>query len=318
MIVKDIKPAKYCNRPAHLLSLVTALSACLVSTPVPGQIEVGVSVAPSRAVLYEPVEAAVVIRNNTGAVLTFGSGRDSARFFFELERVKNELIPLRDRSLLLGGKQIVPAGSETNVFSLTGLFDLQSRGVYKLRACVEWQATCFASAPVEFEILKGFEIARVIAGVPAEPGAMRVYTLEYITKDSGEYAYLRIEDEQAKVVYGAHQLGQIVRVRKPELKIDEVGNVHVLFHGISMGFTHAAFTPYGVHLFSRHYPARKGAVALRSLPNGQVAIDPAAGQEGVIEQTQAESSPTAGADEEIKKAVRKKMGRGGLFGPRPD
>ena len=318
MIVKEINPGTRCIGLARLPALVAALAAWLITAPAPGQIEVSVSVSPSRAVLYEPIEAAVAIRNNTGGVLTFGPGRDSARFFFELERVKNELVPLRDRSLLMSGKQIVPAGTQTNVFSLTGLFELQGRGVYRLRACVEWQATCFASAPVEFEILKGFEIARVIAGVPSEPGAMRVYTLEYIAKDKGEYAYLRIEDEQAKVVYGAHQLGQIVRVRKPELKIDEVGNVHVLFHGISMGFTHAAFTPYGVHLFSKYYPARKGTVSLRSMPNGHVAVDPAVDQEPPAGGAQAENAPAARGDEEIEKAVRKKMGRGGLFGPKPD
>jgi len=258
---------------ALTLRLSAAIGAALLAAwPALGQIEVVQQVVPKHAVLYEPIKARVVIRNNTGGVLNFDAGREPARFFFEVEFGKNEAVRQTDRSPLLFGVKIVPFETRTNEFNLTELYSMRALGVYKVSACLEWQDKLFVSAPIEIEIRRGFEMVRLVAGVPGESSVLRAYILEYLSKDDGENVYLRIEDEQARTIYGMFNLGRIVRVRKPELKVDESGNVHVLFQTMSMDFVHTAFTPYGVQLFSRTYTDKSGSIALVNLPNGQISV----------------------------------------------
>jgi len=291
-------------------ALIAAM-ALFIGWPVFGQIELALTVEPVRALLYEPIYAKVVIRNNTGGVLPFDAGRDSARFFFELERNKNNTVKQNDRAPLLFGLKLVPAGSITNVFNLTSLYAMQSRGLYKVRAYLEWNNLLFSSQPVELEMLKGFEIARVIAGVPGEQGAMRVYILEYLTQEKGEQVYLRIEDANSSTVYGMHKLGHIVRVRKPEMKVDEAGNVHVLFQTMAMVFVHTAFTPYGVQLFSRNYADKSNMITLVNLPNGQVSAAP------LLPREQNAAGSILPQDSSATQSVpNAQLDRGGSFGPK--
>jgi hypothetical protein len=291
------------------LGTFIAVAALFLGLPAFGQVEIALTVEPVRALLYEPIYAKVVIRNNTGGILPFDAGPGSARFFFEVERNKNNVVKQNDRAPLFFGIKLVPDGSATNVFNLISLYDMSSRGLYKVRACLEWNNLLFSSQPVELEMLKGFEIARMIAGVPGEQPAMRIYILEYLAQERGEQVYLRIEDANSSTIYGMHKLGYIVRIRKPEMKADEAGNVHVLFQTMAMVFVHAAFTPYGVQLFSRNYADKSNMIALVNLPNGQVSVAPLLPKE----QDAAGNDPAA-----TKSAPKVRLGHGGLFGTKAE
>ncbi len=295
-----------------------AALAIFLASPASAQIEVVLTVDPVRALLYEPVYAKVVIRNNTGSVLPFDAESGSARFSFDLERNRNVAVKQNDRTPLLFGIKLVPAGTSTNVYRLTSLYDMQSRGLYKVRAYVEWNNILFSSPPVELEMLKGFEIARVIAGVPGEQGAMRVYVLEYLTQERGEQVYLRIEDANSSTVYGMHKLGHIVRVRKPEMKVDEAGNAHVLFQTMAMVYIHTAFTPYGVQLFSRGYEDKNNKIDLVSLPNGQVTVSPLFLKEKNEQNAAGNVSLPLDSSPDKSAPSKARLGRGGLFGPKPE
>lgn len=288
----------------HITATVIAL---LWSMPAFGQIDVALSIDPARALIYEPVQAKVVIRNNTGSMLTFDASKDAPRFSFEAERGKSQTVKLIDRSALLFGLKLVPGETKTNLLNLTSLYPLQSLGLYKIRACVEWRDILFVSPAIDLEILRGFEIARVIAGIPGEERAMRVYVLEYLSKEKGEDLYLRIEDDQTKTIYGMHNLGHIVRVRKPEIKVDEAGNVHVLFQSMSMVFVHTAYTPYGVQLFSRNYTDKSNKITLHNLPSGQISVSPA---------MEPASGPESSAPSTQQPPAKARLGRGGIFGPK--
>ena len=274
------------------------------------QIEVTLAIEPTRALLYEQIEAKVALRNNTGGMLAFDASPGSARFFFQIERGRDEMVKPINRSPLFFGTTLLPGETKTNVFELTALFGLRSRGLYKVRACIERHNTLFVSPSMDLDIMKGFEMAKVINGIPGDPGAVRTYVLEYLPKQQGEYIYLRIEDDQSQTVYGMHNLGRVVRVRQPEIKVDEAGNIHVLFQTMAMVFVHTAFTPYGVQLFSRSYADKTSSISLQRLSSGQISAGPAAAQSA-----NASELPEAGSTQEVSGA-KSKLGRGGLFGPK--
>jgi hypothetical protein len=295
------------------------LIACMLAGITPsvfGQIEIALQIEPTRAVLYEPVNVKAVIYNNTGGILTFDGSQGSSRFFFEVER-GNYRIKQTDRTPLLFKNKIIPFEIQTNFFQITSLCEMQKRGRYKIKACLEWQNTLFVSSPVEVEILKGAELARIISGIPADKSAIRVYILEYLSKNDGEKAYLRIEDEDGRNIFGMFNLGNILRSRKPEMKVDESGNVHVLFQSQPRLFIHTAFTPYGVQLFSKNYSDTTAALALTTLPNGHISVSPPSLPPPPIE---TEKAPAASPEPSTsKKAPQNKprLGTGGLFGPKP-
>ncbi len=53
----------------------------LAGSKLSGQVELDLTVEPVRAILFESIYAQIVIRNNTGGILSFDRERDSARFF---------------------------------------------------------------------------------------------------------------------------------------------------------------------------------------------------------------------------------------------
>lgn len=293
-----------------------AAAALFAGMPLSAQVELSLTIEPAKAILCEPVSARVVIRNNTGGILTFDAEHDSARFFFELERSRNIAVKQNDRTPLLYGLKIVPGEIVTNLFNLTSLYAMQTHGLYKLRAYLEWNNLLFASRPFELEMLKGFEITKLIAGVPGGQGAMRAYILEYMTKENGEQVYLRIEDSDSSAIYGMYNLGHIVRVRQPEMKVDEAGNVHVLFQTMAMVFVHTAFTPYGVQLFSRSYADKNNKIALVNLPNGRVSVSPLPTKSQEAAGNAALPQDSSSTTQRVPGKVR--LGRGGLFGPKPE
>lgn len=237
-----------------------------------GQISLKVTLPISQALRYEPVMANVAIVNNTGQMISFGTGSSLPQFRFDIEKSGGGIVSRRNAEPLISGISIMPGETHTFEIMLSRYYHIQDIGLYTIKAVVEWNSVGYASAGVYLEVAQGFELARMKAGIPGDKGAVRTYVLEYLQRERGEDLYLRIRDDRGKVICGMFNLGRIVRVRKPALQIDEAGNVHVLFQTIGMGYIHTAYTPYGVRLFSDNIAGGKVQVSLKELPSGQVTV----------------------------------------------
>ena len=285
------------------LGVVVGLMA--VPAWIAAQIAITLTLPSAKALLYEDVIATVVIQNNSGRMLTMDSIQGPVRFWLDVERDGGRIIPRRDDAPLVSDVEIMPGEVRTFGFNLPRLFAIRSQGLYKIRAGVEMNRAHYASPKMTLEIVRGFEFQRLTAGVPSDAYAMRTYILSYFQRDGVENIYLLIEDAD-KTVYGMFNLGRVVRVRPTEIKVDEVGNVHVLFQTMGMGFVHTAFTPFGVQLFAKTYMGIRGRASLVQQPNGQITVP-----EGI------ETVPPLATTVEAKAALdkaKKKVGTGGMFG----
>jgi len=285
------------------LGVVVGLMA--VPAWIAAQIAITLTLPSAKALLYEDVIATVVIQNNSGQMLTMDSIRGPVRFWLDIERDGGRIIPRRDDVPLMSDVKIMPGEVRTFGFNLPRLFAMRSQGLYKIRAGVQMNRAHYVSPKMTLEIVRGFEFQRLTAGVPSDAYAMRTYILSYFQRDGVENIYLLIEDAD-KTVYGMFNLGRVVRVRPTEIKVDEVGNVHVLFQTIGMGFVHTAFTPFGVQLFAKTYMGTRGRASLVQQPNGQITVP-----EGI------ETVPPLATTVEAKAALdkaKKKVGTGGMFG----
>lgn len=272
---------------------------------VAAQVAITLTLPSAKALLYEDVIATVVIQNNSGQMLAMDSTHAPVRFWLDVERDDGRIIRRRDDAPLMSGVKIMPGETRTFGFNVPRLYAIRNQGLYKIRAGVEMNGAHYVSPEMTLEVVGGFELQRLTAGVPGDAPAIRTYILSYFQKDSVENIYLRIEDAD-KTVYGLFNLGRVVRVRPPEIKMDEAGNVHVLFQTMGMGFVHTAFTPFGVQLFAKTYTGTRGRASLVQQPNGQVTVP-----DGIET-----AMPAVGAAEDkaaLDKA-KKKVGTGGLFG----
>ena len=128
-------------------------------------------------------------------------------------------------------------------------------------------------SPPFLDVLPGLEIARLSAGVPAEPDATRLYTLRTLNRDRVEVMFLRIDDDDRGVCYGVFELGRIVRLYEPKLQVDETGNVHILHQSGPWQFTHSVFTPRGEPVLQEVYSGEGSAIGLKRGEGGQLAVD---------------------------------------------
>jgi len=249
--------------------------ACLLGLAAPRRLDaqVGVSLALpfDKAARFEALDAAVSLHNRSGRMLALDGEGAEGRFWLDVAGEDGRRVPRRDGAPLLPPASLMPGETRTFTVPVTRRFDLSRLGRYVLRAGVDEGGASFASPPVRLELAAGFELRRLAAGIPGAAGASREYVLFYLQKGGGENLYLRIEDRD-QAVYGAFDLGRLVRVRPPDLRVDESGNVHVLFQTLGMRFVHAATTPNGVPLFSRVYRGVRGQASLSPLPNGQLAV----------------------------------------------
>lgn len=290
------------------IGLGAAIGLTALPAWVAAQVAIALTLPSAKALLYEDVIATVVIQNNSGQMLTMNSSPGTARFWLDVESDGGRIVPRRDDAPLLSDVEIMPGEARTLGFNVPRLYALRSQGLYKMRAGVELNGAHYVSPEAKLEIVGGFEFQRLTAGVPGDVPAMRTYILSYFQRDGVENIYLRIEDAD-KTVYGLFNLGRIVRVRPTEIKVDEAGNVHVLFQTMGMGFVHTAFTPFGVQLFAKTYTGSRGRAGLTQQPNGQIAVLEAI-----------ETTPPAEEKAALDKA-KKKAGTGGMVGqfmPSPD
>lgn len=277
--------------------------------PAPAQLAVELQIPSSKALLYESVIATVTFRNHSGQLVLFDSKTASARVRFDIELGEGKLVNPLSPTPILSGVELTPGETRVLEFNLPRLYAIQAVGLYKVRAVVDYGGMSYASSPAYLEVARGFELKRITAGVPDDPGVFRTYVLEYIQKDtSEENLYLRIEDEAAKAIYGIFNLGRIVRVRMPDMQTDESGNVHILFQTLGAAYVHIVFTPYGVPLVTENMPGGKGNVALQRMPNGRIAVS---GGDARVEQ---KSGAESGSVIESGPITKVKRATGGLFG----
>lgn len=250
--------------------------ALLLMTCIPvvssGQIAIDLKIPSSKVLLYEPVKASVVIRNSSGQMLSFDSDRVMTQLRFDIEMGNGTVIRRLNAVPLMSGVRIMTGETRSFEFNVSKFYDIRKLGQYTIQAVITCNSVDYASQCRHFEVVEGCELLRARAGIPGDEGAVRTYIVEYLQRGRGEDLYLRIKDERENAIYGVFNLGRIVRVRMPELKVDEAGNVHVLFQTIGMSYIHTSFTPYGVYLSSTNLVGITSGVLLKELPNGKMTV----------------------------------------------
>ena len=269
--------------------VLTAVVCAIAALPAAAQIDMQCKLENGRTVLFEPIVVSLDIVNNTGDILDFSGAIPNAHLAFDVEQSPGVDVPPTEVPLFAQPVTIKPGDTFSGKVNLQAAYKITDTGPYTVTTRVEWGGKVFISPKLFLDVLPGLEIAKLSAGIPEDPNAVRNYTLRTLNRDRSEEVFLRISDEEKGVCYGVFDLGTIVRMFEPKLQVDEVGNIHVLHQSGPWQFTHSVFTPHGDPVAQEIYSADGSTIELKRTEDGQLAVQGGQrytpGEEGTSQET---------------------------------
>ncbi len=239
-----------------------------------GQVDLHSRLLETRVLQYEPARVALEIGNNTGEELILSGAGQNATLEFGIEQSPGVPVhTIAGASLLSGAVSLKPQEVWTQTVDVSVAYDIQEAGPYTVMAQVEWGDKVIQAPKMFLDVLPGMEIAKLVTGIPGRSGEMRTYTLKTLNRDRKEIVFLRIDDEDGGRCYGVLELGRIVRMYKPLLQIDEIGNIHVLHQAGPSQFNHSVFTPEGQPVLQEQYSADGREIRLQKEDTGRIAVE---------------------------------------------
>jgi len=207
------------------------LAAFCAVTVAPGllkaQVQMKVQPEHTQLVRYEAVNLFVSILNESPYPLTFG-GENGARLSFFIERGLDTPADRINASPLIESVTIDAGRSRDILCDVSRWYDLGPVGNYGARAIVEWRGETYQSAQVRFDVVNGLPISNETRTMWSDTEFTREFNLCYLARGGSEHLFLSVDDRRAGINYGVFDLGRIVRLYPPVLRVGRDGSLSVL------------------------------------------------------------------------------------------
>jgi len=231
-----------------ILALVL-LTFCRASA----QVDVQVVMDQEQFLPSESVPVAVRIINRSGQPLHLGA--DADWLTFSVESVDGSIVMKNAEVPVLGEFDLGSSQVATKRVDLQPYFDLKRQGRYRIIATLHIKAWSVEtpSLPKEFDVISGAELwsqdfgVPIPAGVTNQPPEVRKYTLEeanYLRQQLR--MYVMVSDPAGSHVFKVSPIGPMVSFSQPEVQIDPLSNLHVIYQSGAKTFTYSVVNPEGV------------------------------------------------------------------------
>lgn len=196
------------------------------------QLAIQLRLAKDSFLVYESLPVTVSIRNFSGRTIQLENAGESSWLNLMVTDENNALVPVTAK-LNTSGAVLVPAGETiSHRIDLLPLFQLRSRGTYRVRASVSSAGVSAAAAPVQFTLINGREIWKQTIGLPVAEGGREEYrTYALLTRREGneDQLFVSVRDEAKEIAYSLVSLGAALPTGDPKVKLDRRARLHVLF-----------------------------------------------------------------------------------------
>ena len=228
--------------------------------PVAAQVTVQVTQDQDQFLPGEALTAAVRITNRSGQLLTFGEGQDWLTF--SIQGREEEVVRKTGEVPVEGEFTLESSKVATKYVNLSPYFALTHSGRYSITAIVRIKAwnKVIASPPKSFDIIEGAKLWEQDVGVPSAEGVsnampeVRKYILQqanYLKKELR--LYVRLTDVSGSKTFRVLAVGPIVSFGRPEARVDQLSNLHVLHQQGPRAFVHTVVNPEGEVIARRTY-----------------------------------------------------------------
>ncbi len=239
------------------LALGLAIS---VSLRAPAQVAVEVVLEQEQFLPSESMPVAVRIKNRSGQPLHLGAEANWLTFDVEgadgLIVLKNAEVPV------VGEFELNSSQVATKRVDLAPYFGMTQPGRYHVTATVRVKAwgTEIASPVKNFDVITGARIWSQDFGMPPSAGAtnrppeVRKYTLQKANYLRGQLrVYVEVSDATESHVFKVVNIGKTVSFSTPEIQLDRLSNLHVMWQSGAAHFTYAVVSPEGALLRQEVY-----------------------------------------------------------------
>jgi hypothetical protein len=239
------------------LALGLAIS---VSLRAPAQVAVEVVLEQEQFLPSESMPVAVRIKNRSGQPLHLGAEANWLTFDVEgadgLIVLKNAEVPV------VGEFELNSSQVATKRVDLAPYFGMTQPGRYHVTATVRVKAwgTDIASPVKNFDVITGARIWSQDFGMPPSAGAtnrppeVRKYTLQKANYLRGQLRlYVEVSDATESHVFKVVNIGKTVSFSTPEIQLDRLSNLHVMWQSGAAHFTYAVVSPEGALLRQEVY-----------------------------------------------------------------
>ncbi len=216
--------------------LITLLALLFVfGQQLHAQIKVDMRVDRRLYITYEPILVTVAITNLSGHDLTLSDEDGQQWFSFQVNTGDGGIIPPTDLNYKLSPITIPAGKTLKRSVNLTSLYGVQETGLYRVKASVYSHETgkYFSSPNDEFQVTEGKLFWSQTVGVPEEiqkpgEGTHRTITLLTFRLPKDNMLYVRVQDDDAGIVYTTSPLGPMLISNDPTIKLDKNNQLHVL------------------------------------------------------------------------------------------
>jgi hypothetical protein len=223
---------------------------------------------------YESVPVTVSIRNFSGRPVQLRDSESRPWLDFVVADERGGLIGAVGKRA--GEEPLAIAAGQTLIrtIDLLPIYDLRTRGNFQVQAVVEMDGARTISQPVRFTIVHGRELWSQTVGLPTTGSNDEYRTYSLMTRREQHYdlLYVCVEDRKSELVYGALPLGVNLADKEPEVRLDKMGHLYVLFRTGPRAYAYAHVDPQARILDRAAYSDLASEPRLVADTGGNVAV----------------------------------------------
>jgi hypothetical protein len=213
-----------------------------------------------RTLRFEAVNAFVTVVNEGATPVVFGD--KGAKMSFVVEKERDVRAQSRNERLLWRDLELAPGRKREFLHDLSLIYDLSAIGTYAVTAVIEWRGAVFQSNRIRVDVVNGLPI-RSERKLFTGPGGdfVRVLGLRYLARAGSEHLFFTVMDDELATSYGVFDLGQIIRLHAPAIRVQRTGGTRVL-HQSGVGrytLSHLDISPSRVTFRDQEYRRGDGS-----------------------------------------------------------
>ena len=269
------------------------------------QVTVEVTMDQAEFLPSESIPAAVRVTNRSGQPLHFGEEPDWLSL--NVESTDGFIVEKFGEVPVVQGFDLGSSQVATKHVDLAPYFGLMHPGRYRVTATVRikgWNEI-MSSQPKDFFVINGVKLWAQDFGIPVPAGTtnqtpeVRRYTLEkanYLRKQLR--MYVQVSDPAEARVFKVVPIGKTVSFGDPEIQVDHLSNLHVLFQSGAAFSTYAAVNPDGQILKQEIYDYVSKRPHLSMSENGTVTV------EGGVRRLTSDEMPMVKSPDQLPSSAR--------------
>ena len=208
------------------VAVVTALSAAN------GQLAVRIRSDKDTFLVYEAIPVNISIQNYSGRTIQLEADNSTPWLEFAIVDEDNNMVRAVSKPATEDAILIPPGQTISHTIDLLPLYELRSRGSYRIQAVVNGSSGATVSSPLHVTLTNGRELWSQVVGLPVTEGGKEEYRTCALFARRGSHEdvlFISVRDEPHGVVYSLVPLGGFLPTSVPQTRMDRSGNVHVLF-----------------------------------------------------------------------------------------